>query len=224
MEKIQNKSLKTQDIKDAKPKFAGEKILLHCCCGPCALEPYRILQSLGWDITIYYSNNNIYPESEFYKRQETINNWAKNNNIKVINDDYNPKLWEIDVYKLGKHELKSPKRIERCSECYKHRLIKSAEFASSNNINSISSSLAVSPYQLNDQLNILLNEVANDYNLNPVFLDFRPFYKNAVTESKNQRMYRQKYCGCKLSLYESIAQFKKSKNKNYLNELLEKIK
>lgn len=51
-------------------------------------------------------------------------------------------------------------------------------------------------------------------------MDFRPYYQDATAESKKLGMYRQKYCGCELSLNESIEQFKKSKNKKYLKEVL----
>ena len=33
------------------------KILLHACCGPCSLEPVRLLQEAGHDLTIAYQEN-----------------------------------------------------------------------------------------------------------------------------------------------------------------------
>lgn len=220
MKTNQNNSCNVEEISYIKPRVKGEKILLHSCCAPCTLEPYRILAANEWDITIFYSNNNIYPESEYIKRYNTLKNWANNNNITVICDDYTPENWENEVMKYGKPKLNTNNRIARCTACYMHRLVNAAQFARNQNINNISSTLAVSPYQLNDSLKICLNIVSDKFNLNPIFMDFRPFYKNAVITSKELNMYRQKYCGCKLSLYESIEQFKRTKNNKYLNELL----
>lgn len=99
------------------------------------------------------------------------------------------------------------------------RLEHAAKFASENNYKYLASSLAVSPYQYNDLLKNKLDDVCAKYNLNPVFMDFRPYYSAATKRSKELEMYRQKYCGCEFSLQESISQFKRSKNKKYLAEL-----
>lgn len=51
---------------------SGERLVLHACCGPCTLEPYKILRDAGWDITIMYSNSNIFPKGEFEHRFATL--------------------------------------------------------------------------------------------------------------------------------------------------------
>ena len=47
------------------------KLLLHACCGPCSLEPTRLLKAAGHDITIYYANSNIHPAEEYEHRLAT---------------------------------------------------------------------------------------------------------------------------------------------------------
>ena len=48
------------------------KLLLHACCAPCSSHCIKLLEKY-FDITIYYSNDNIYPEKEFYYRLDEIN-------------------------------------------------------------------------------------------------------------------------------------------------------
>ena len=52
------------------------KILLHACCGPCSLEPVRLLRAAGHDLTIAYMNSNIAPADEYARRLSTLRAWA----------------------------------------------------------------------------------------------------------------------------------------------------
>ncbi|MBQ1420892.1 MAG: epoxyqueuosine reductase QueH, partial [Desulfovibrio sp.] len=40
---------------------AGNRLLMHMCCGPCACICIQRLQAEGWNITGYYMNPNIQP-------------------------------------------------------------------------------------------------------------------------------------------------------------------
>lgn len=183
------------------------KLLLHVCCGPCSLEPYRML-SEDYDVTLYYSNDNIYPESEFYKRQKELVKCTD----KVVYDTYDHKLWKRSVK-------------NRCSDCYKLRLKKSAEYAADHGFTHLSTSLAVSPYQQTETIKNTLNEISKQYNLKPVFIDFRPYYREATKHSIELDMYRQKYCGCEYSLKEREEQVKqKEQNKLKQHQLQKEAK
>ena len=48
------------------------RLLLHACCGPCSLEPLRLLLEEGHDITIAYMNSNIHPQEEYLHRRDTL--------------------------------------------------------------------------------------------------------------------------------------------------------
>ena len=48
------------------------KILLHACCGPCSLEPTRLLKETGDEFAVYFANANIHPQNEYEHRLETI--------------------------------------------------------------------------------------------------------------------------------------------------------
>ena len=70
------------------------KLLLHACCGPCSLEPVRLLKEEGHDITIAYMNSNIAPASEYQHRLSTLLDWAKAQDIPVIEEPYEPARWQ----------------------------------------------------------------------------------------------------------------------------------
>lgn len=73
------------------------KLLLHACCGPCSLEPVRLLQAAGHDITIAYMNSNIAPADEYQHRLSTLLEWARSQGIPVIEGPYDPDRWQKAV-------------------------------------------------------------------------------------------------------------------------------
>lgn len=77
------------------------KLLVHACCGPCAIMPTRLLIDAGHDITVLYSNSNIAPQSEYEKRLKELQAYALQNGFEVIEDNYNPLEWEEQVGKIG---------------------------------------------------------------------------------------------------------------------------
>lgn len=67
----------------------------------------------------------------------------------------------------------------------------------------IATTLAVSPYQLFDTCNDVLERLAAAHGLTPVVRDFRPWYPQATQRSRELGMYRQNYCGCRFSAAEA---------------------
>ena len=70
------------------------KILLHACCGPCSLEPVRLLRAAGHDLTIAYMNSNIAPADEYARRLSTLRAWAAGEQLDVLEGAYDPAAWE----------------------------------------------------------------------------------------------------------------------------------
>ena len=97
------------------------KLLLHACCAPCSSHCIKLLEKY-FDITIYYSNDNIYPEKEFLYRLDEINRFTKELDlgINVIDDGYNPK----DYYEAIKGYEELGEKSIRCYYCYLERLKK----------------------------------------------------------------------------------------------------
>ena len=67
----------------------------------------------------------------------------------------------------------------------------------------VGTTLAVSPYQLFDACNDVLERLATARGLTPVIRDFRPYYPDATRRSRELGMYRQNYCGCRFSAVEA---------------------
>ena len=57
-------------------------LLLHSCCAPCSSHTILLLKKF-FDLTIYYSNDNIYPKEEFNIRLNEQINFAKKHDIKI---------------------------------------------------------------------------------------------------------------------------------------------
>ena len=57
------------------------KLLLHACCAPCSSHTLMVLKDY-FDISIFYSNDNIYPKEEYIKRLDEIINFTS----KISND------------------------------------------------------------------------------------------------------------------------------------------
>jgi predicted adenine nucleotide alpha hydrolase (AANH) superfamily ATPase len=172
--------------------------LLHACCGPCSLEPLRLLREEGFDPVICWTNPNIQPLEEHGLRLRTLMSWARDvaqAEVIVAGDDRN--AWERGVAPAGFD------RTRRCRACYALRLAESCRVARERGFGHVSTTLAVSPYQLFDDCTELLVSLADAHGLTPVVRDFRPWYPQATKEARELGLYRQNYCGCRFSAAEA---------------------
>ena len=178
------------------------KLLLHACCGPCSLEPVRKLQEAGHDITIYYANSNIAPADEYRRRYDTLMSWANEGHLAVIEGIYRPDDWEAAVHDA----VCAHNREDRCRACYRLRFEQSAAFGAENGFEALGTTLSVSPYQYTDIIGEELTRAAQAAGLTPLFEDYRPFYDEATRRSREMGMYRQNWCGCRISAAEAAAE------------------
>ena len=236
------------------------KLLLHACCGPCSLEPTRLLKAAGHDITIYYANSNIAPREEYEHRLATLKEWAKAEGIPVIEGPYKPTTWENTAGRIGDAALarvhaeraaarqahtdeddpgsahaatpdgsganadapgsspnRAPLRADvlsvdpaqreaRCRACYRLRLEETAHVAAERGFEGIGTTLSVSPYQYTEVIREEVDRAAERAGLTGVFEDFRPYYDEATRRSRELGMYRQNFCGCRISDEEAAAE------------------
>lgn len=285
------------------------KLLLHACCGPCSLEPARLLKAAGHDITIYYANSNIHPAEEYEHRLATLRAWAADAGFEVLEGPYDPATWEASAGRIGdaaiaeveqtragadaegKCEVEpgSPddtasnrcktvtdtekeafadastptamtitadgcadevapdsrsmsvndtnseeaslanaplsasstsgaapraavlsvdpaRREARCRACYRLRLEETARVAAERGFEGIGTTLSVSPYQYTQVIREEVERAAAQAGVAPVFEDFRPYYDEATRESRELGMYRQNFCGCRISDLEAAAE------------------
>lgn len=172
-------------------------LLLHACCAPCSLEPVRLLVEEGFEPTICWTNPNIQPVSEHGKRLEELRRWSSDNGIRLIEAADDRDRWDASVARLGAD------RERRCRACYALRLAEACRVAEREGFAHIATTLAVSPYQLFDTCNDVLEKLAAAHGLTPVIRDFRPWYPQATVRSRELGMYRQNYCGCRFSAAEA---------------------
>ena len=77
------------------------KTLLHACCGPCSLEPVRILREEGVEPVVFYANSNIHPADEYARRLDALAGWAAAHDLAVVEAPYDPASWEDAVGRMG---------------------------------------------------------------------------------------------------------------------------
>lgn len=172
-------------------------LLLHACCAPCSLEPVRLLREEGFEPTICWTNPNIQPVDERERRLVELRRWCADASIELIEAGEDCERWERAVAPLATN------RQRRCRACYGLRLAEACRVAQERGFEHIATTLAVSPYQLFEVCNDVLERLAAAHGLTPVIRDFRPFYPEATRRSRELGMYRQNYCGCRFSAVEA---------------------
>ena len=172
------------------------KYLLHTCCGPCATACIETLLQNGIKPTLFFDNPNIAPNEEREKRRETLHSVAKHYNIDVI-DGYTPhEKWLYSI--KGLENCKEGE--ERCAKCFLYNASLTYQKAKELNFDVFSTSLTVSRFK-NSQ------KIFKEFGKFNGFIE-DDFKKNAGFErscklSKELGLYRQHYCGCEFSIYNS---------------------
>ena len=62
----------------------AHRLALHACCGPCSLEPVRLLREEGFEPTILWFNPNIQPQAEHDHRLRVLRDWAARAAVEVV--------------------------------------------------------------------------------------------------------------------------------------------
>lgn len=189
------------------------KLLLHACCGPCSLEPIRLLRAAGREPVVFYANSNIHPVEEYRHRLSTLRSWAEGEDVSVIEGTYDPSAWEEAVKGVGAvrrpsataegSPASSPDHRDRCRACYRLRFREAAAYAAENGYDTLGTTLSVSPYQFTDVIREELEDAAREAGIQALFEDYRPYYDEATRRSREGGMYRQNYCGCRFSEVEA---------------------
>ncbi len=176
-------------------------LLLHACCAPCSSHCLFILKNY-FNITIFFSNDNIFPSDEYFKRYDELKKFVNeyDENVNVVENGYNPD----DYYKaiLGKENL--GEKSLRCYECYKLRMEKACLEAKKLKIEYFTTTLSLSPHKNSIWINEIGFELEKKYGIKYLYSDFKKEngYLDSINLSKEYSLYRQNYCGCEFSLKE----------------------
>ena len=177
----------------------GKNLLLHSCCAPCAGEIMEAIAASGIETTIYFYNPNIHPKEEYEIRKDENIRFAEKLGFNFIDADYDKDNWFERVKGLEDE----PERGERCTVCFDMRFERSALFAHENNYDTFATTLGISRWKDLEQINASGLKAANRYN----DLDFwdsnwrkQGGSARMLEISKQEKFYKQEYCGCVYSL------------------------
>ena len=164
------------------------RVLLHICCGPCAVYPLHCLREAGHQVTGLFYNHNIHPYQEYCRRRDAAQEMSRQESLPLImRDDYDLEGFLANV---------AANPAQRCSYCYASRLRATAQAASHEGFEAFSASLLYSRYQRHDEIHRLGEELAEEFGIRFLYQDFRSGWQEGIRLSKEMGLYRQQYCGC----------------------------
>ncbi len=164
------------------------KLVLHVCCGPCTVYPLAVLRQQGMEVKGFFHNPNIHPFKEFRRRIVALEEFAAREKMAV----------EIDRQYGLRHYLRQVvfREDDRCRQCYRMRLIATAEYALELGADAFSSTLLYSRYQNHELIRELGEEIGRQYGVSFHYDDFRQGWQEGIDKTIAMGIYRQPYCGC----------------------------
>ena len=177
------------------------KLLLHSCCAPCSSYVLEYL-SQYFEITVFYYNPNIYPESEYTKRiweqQKIIDELPAKHPISFMAGPYDKERF----YEMASGLEHVKEGGARCMKCYELRLREAAKIAKNAGFDYFTTTLSISPLKKAERLNEIGQRLGEEYEVEYLLSDFKKKngYKRSIELSKIYGLYRQDYCGCEFSM------------------------
>ena len=91
-----------------------------------------------------------------------------------------------------------------------------AKTAKAKGFDAFTTTLLVSPYQKHDMLKAVCIEMSKKYDINFLYVDFRPGFREGQQIARDMGLYMQKYCGCIYSEEDRYSKQIKCLQKNML--------
>lgn len=176
------------------------KLLLHICCAPCSTATIESWQLDGAEITGTFFNPNIHPYVEHQRRYDTLLTYAETIGLPLIGEpQYHIREW------LGQVQG-SDEKGPRCRICINQRMHYTASLAAESGFDAFSTTLLVSPWQEHDVIAETAAAAAGEHDVKFAYRDLRTSYRRSVHLSRENGLYRQRYCGCIYSEFEAAQQ------------------
>lgn len=206
MNKITDHHWEIEKLNELKTLEHKPSLLMHSCCAVCNSWPLEYL-SPYFNITLYYNNSNIYPESEFDHRLSELEKY-----VEIFNQSHSTSIsiiaqpYDYDHY----HATYLSKRADdkegykRCGMCYALRITEALKYASQHGFEYVTTVMTISRQKNADKINGIARRLASGYpNVQYFYSNFK---KNkgidfSVNVSKSLGIYRQEYCGCEYSVH-----------------------
>ena len=182
-------------------------LLIHSCCAPCSSYVLEYL-SQYFEITVFYYNPNIYPESEYTKRILEQQKLIRDMNLKYPVSFLAGRYEKEKFYAMAEGMEDLREGGARCMKCYELRLSETARQAAAGGFDYFTTTLSISPMKNAQKLNEIGVRLGEEYGVEYLVSDFKKKngYKRSIELSKEYGLYRQDYCGCEFSLREREAQ------------------
>lgn len=177
------------------------RLLLHLCCGPCAVMPFRRLLEEGHELTPWFMNPNIQPLAEYLRRREAAEICTKHYGLKLL---YADDTW--DLTKWLRQVVGRDEKPLRCAFCTTQRLEAAFAKARALDLEGVSTTLLYSIYQPHEHIKQEGERLARETGLNFVYRDFRVDWQAGIDGAKSLGLYRQPYCGC---VYSEVERYQK---------------
>lgn len=143
---------------------------------------------------LYFSNSNIFPESEAQRRFEALSEVAQSYKLEVIHEHYDHDAWRQAV--VGYEQEKEGGA--RCEKCFAFNLAQAAEKAKQLGFSHFTTTLTVSRFK-NSSLIFSVGRQFEGFEA----IDFKKKggFERSVELAKQMGLYRQGYCGCEFSMH-----------------------
>ncbi|MBW2656342.1 MAG: epoxyqueuosine reductase QueH, partial [Deltaproteobacteria bacterium] len=156
------------------------KVLIHLCCAPCSVYPVKTMKAGGLDVMGFFYRHNIHPYSECLRRQETLEGYARQIDLRlIIQEGYDLEGFIHNVVYREK---------DRCTYCYHDRLRTTALMAKRGKFDYFSSTLLYSKFQKHDMLKSIGESIGKSIGVPFFYEDFRSGWKEGIDTSKNLGM------------------------------------
>jgi hypothetical protein len=142
----------------------------------------------GLEVMGFFYRHNIHPYTECVKRQEALQAYAEQINLKVIYQE------GYDIEGFIQHV--AFRESERCNYCYHDRLRSTALLAKRGKFDYFSSTLLYSKHQKHDLIRTMGESIGKSVGVSFLYQDYREGWKEGIECSKQMGLYRQHYCGC----------------------------
>ena len=180
-----------------KEKEAGRRprILLQACCAPCSSVVLERLSGLT-ELTLYYYNPNTMPREEYDRRLREFEK-LRHFPFTLIAGSWDNPLFLDRVRGLERE----PEGGARCAACIRLRLEETGRLAAEGNYDYFGTTLTVGPRKDPALVNGIGAAVSRTCGVPWFYADFkkRDGFRRSVALCRELGIYRQAYCGCRLT-------------------------
>ncbi|HBZ33664.1 MAG TPA: diacylglucosamine hydrolase [Bacteroidales bacterium] len=174
-------------------------VLLHSCCAPCSAAILEWMLNNDIEPVVFFYNPNIFPREEYEHRKDEIVRHCEHLGVQYLDGDYDHSRWLAQCA----HLAYAPERGERCSLCFRMRLLKAAQVAKEHGIERFATTLASSRWKNIEQVNQAGKWA--EQQVEGVTFWANNWRKGGLQQRRQELLkqycfYNQLYCGCEFSI------------------------